>query len=111
MAAEVIRGIDFGTSCTSGGALIGDRVELIQDNGDVVIPSVVYVPDRGPLEIGRRAQMRMLTDSARAYPATSHIRAMPPLHRRSRWCGSDHPRRVAIVPVTSRRGRDARARA
>ena len=62
MPAEVILGIDFGTSCTSGGALIGDRVELIQDNGDVVIPSVVYVPERGPLEVGRRAQMRLLKD-------------------------------------------------
>jgi molecular chaperone DnaK (HSP70) len=59
---ELILGIDFGTSCTSGGVLIGDRVELIQDNGDVVIPSVVYVPDRGPIEIGRRAQMRLLND-------------------------------------------------
>jgi molecular chaperone DnaK (HSP70) len=62
MPAEVILGIDFGTSCTSAGALIGDRVELIQDNGDVVIPSVVYVPERGPLEVGRRAQMRLLKD-------------------------------------------------
>jgi len=62
MAPEVILGIDFGTSYTSGGILVGDRVELIQDNGDVVIPSVVYVPERGALEIGRRAQMRMLND-------------------------------------------------
>ncbi len=60
--ADVILGIDFGTSCTSAGALVGDRVELIQDGGDVVIPSVVYVPERGPLEIGRRAQMRLLKD-------------------------------------------------
>jgi molecular chaperone DnaK len=62
MASDVILGIDFGTSCTSAGALIGDRVELIHDNGDMVIPSVVYVPERGPLEIGRRAQMRQLKD-------------------------------------------------
>lgn len=62
MPPDVILGIDFGTSCTSAGALVSDRVELIQDNGDVVIPSVVYVPERGPLEIGRRAQMRLLKD-------------------------------------------------
>src|SRR5688572_24650972 len=62
MPPDVILGIDFGTSCTSAGALVGDRVELIQDNGDVVIPSVVYVPERGPLEVGRRAQMRLLKD-------------------------------------------------
>ena len=62
MPPEVILGIDFGTSCTTAGALVGDRVELIQDGGDVVIPSVVYVPDRGPIEVGRRAQMRLLKD-------------------------------------------------
>ncbi|HEY0993365.1 MAG TPA: Hsp70 family protein [Kofleriaceae bacterium] len=62
MPPDVILGIDFGTSYTSGGILVGDRVELIQDNGDVVIPSVVYVPERGPLEVGRRAQMRLLSD-------------------------------------------------
>jgi len=62
MPPDPILGIDFGTSCTSAGVLVGDRVELVQDNGDVVIPSVVYVPARGPLEVGRRAQMRMLND-------------------------------------------------
>jgi len=62
MPPDVVLGIDFGTSCTTAGALVGDRVELIQDNGDVVIPSVVYVPERGPLEVGRRAQMRMLQE-------------------------------------------------
>jgi len=62
MPSDVILGIDFGTSCTSAGALVGDRVELIHDAGDVVIPSVVYVPERGPLEVGRRAQMRLLKD-------------------------------------------------
>src|SRR5262245_6344289 len=62
MPPDVILGIDFGTSYTSGGILVGDRVELIQDNGDVVIPSVVYVPERGQLEVGRRAQMRLLND-------------------------------------------------
>jgi molecular chaperone DnaK len=62
MPPDVVLGIDFGTSCTTAGALIGDRVELVQDNGDVVIPSVVYVPERGPLEVGRRALMRMLKE-------------------------------------------------
>ncbi len=62
MAREIILGIDFGTSCTSAGALVGDRVELVQDNGDVVIPSVVYAPSRGALEVGRRAIMRVLND-------------------------------------------------
>ena len=64
MARDVILGIDFGTSCTSAGALVGDRVELVQDNGDSVVPSVVYVPDRGVMEVGRRALMRQITCAA-----------------------------------------------
>jgi molecular chaperone DnaK (HSP70) len=59
---DVTLGIDFGTSCTTAGILVGDRVELVQDGGDVVVPSVVYVPDRGPLEVGRRAQARLMND-------------------------------------------------
>ena len=61
---DVTLGIDFGTSCTTAGILVGDRVELVQDGGDVVVPSVVYVPDRGPLEVGRRAQARLMNDPA-----------------------------------------------
>jgi molecular chaperone DnaK (HSP70) len=78
MPADVILGIDFGTSCTSAGALVGDRVELIQDNGDVVIPSVVYVPDRGPLEIGRRAQMRMLKEPTRVIRSVKRVLGVGP---------------------------------
>src|ERR1041384_6343759 len=78
MSSDVILGIDFGTSCTTAGALVGDRVELIQDNGDVVIPSVVYVPDRGPLEIGRRAQMRLLKDPTGVIRSVKRVLGVPP---------------------------------
>jgi len=59
---DVVLGIDFGTSCTSAGALIGDRVELVRDNGDPVVPSVIYVPERGPLEVGQRAAQHHAAD-------------------------------------------------
>ena len=36
--AEVVLGVDFGTSYTSAGAMIDGRVDLIRDNGDAVIP-------------------------------------------------------------------------
>lgn len=74
---EVVLGIDFGTGCTSAGALIGDRVELIQDNGDPVIPSVVYVPERGPLEVGRRAANRLLTDPKNVIRSIKRILGVP----------------------------------
>jgi molecular chaperone DnaK (HSP70) len=78
MPPEVILGIDFGTSCTSAGALLGDRVELVQDGGDVVIPSVVYVPDVGPLEVGRRAQMRLLKDPTGVIRSVKRVLGVAP---------------------------------
>ncbi|HUJ57888.1 MAG TPA: Hsp70 family protein [Kofleriaceae bacterium] len=74
---EVILGIDFGTSCTSAGALFGDRIDLIQDAGDVVIPTVVHVPARGPLEIGRRAVMRMLSEPSGVIRSVKRVLGVP----------------------------------
>jgi molecular chaperone DnaK len=65
MTQELVLGIDFGSSSTIAGVLIGDRIELVPDAGDVVIPSVIYVPDRGPPEIGRRAVAHQLTEPAK----------------------------------------------
>ena len=75
---ELVLGIDFGSSTTSAGALIGDRVELVQDSGDRVIPSVVYVPDRGPPEVGRRAAFRALTDPTRVIRSVKRLLGVPP---------------------------------
>ena len=57
-----VLGIDFGTSCTSAGVLLDDRVALVQDGGDDVIPTVVHVPAHGSYEVGRRAQIKMMSD-------------------------------------------------
>jgi molecular chaperone DnaK (HSP70) len=76
--ADVTLGIDFGTSCTSAGILIGDRVELVQDGGDVVIPSLVYVPERGPLEVGRRAQPRLISDPANVIRSVKRVLGLAP---------------------------------
>ena len=78
MAREVILGIDFGTSCTSAGALVGDRVELVQDGGDSVVPSVVYLPERGAIEVGRRALMRQLTDPSGVVRSVKRVLGLPP---------------------------------
>lgn len=73
MSREVVLGIDFGSSTTSAGALIGDRVELLQDQGDRVIPSVVHIPDRGPPEVGRRAASKMLSDPTRVIRSVKRL--------------------------------------
>jgi molecular chaperone DnaK len=78
MTREVVLGIDFGTSCTSAGALIGDRIELVQDNGDPVVPSVVYVPQRGANEVGRRAVMKQLTDPSGVVKSVKRVLGLAP---------------------------------
>src|SRR5204862_4561033 len=78
MPSDVTLGIDFGTSCTSAGILIGDRVELIHDGGDPVIPSVVYAPERGPLEAGRPAQARLLSDPACVIRSVKRVLGVAP---------------------------------
>lgn len=60
MTRELVLGIDFGSSSTIAGVLINDRIELIQDAGDQVIPSIIYVPDRGDAVVGRRAVARQI---------------------------------------------------
>ncbi len=55
MARDLVLGVDFGTSYTSAGAFVDGRVELVVDNGDPMIPSVVHVPARGPLVVGHAA--------------------------------------------------------
>ncbi|HEY4175549.1 MAG TPA: Hsp70 family protein [Kofleriaceae bacterium] len=60
MTHELVLGIDFGSSSTIAGVLINDRIELVQDAGDSVIPSVVYIPDKGETLVGRRAVARQI---------------------------------------------------
>jgi molecular chaperone DnaK len=58
----VVVGIDFGTSYSSAGALVDGNVELVLDDGDPMIPSVVYLPARGAPVVGRRAMTHAVTD-------------------------------------------------
>jgi molecular chaperone DnaK (HSP70) len=76
--ADVVLGIDFGTSCTSAGALIDDRVELVRDNTDPVIPSVIYVPDSGEVEIGKRAQLRLASTPNKVVRSVKRVLGLHP---------------------------------
>jgi molecular chaperone DnaK (HSP70) len=75
---ETVLGIDFGTSCTSAGTLIGERVELVRDNSDPVIPTVVYLPDRGDIEVGRRAVLRQQSQPNRVVRSVKRILGLAP---------------------------------
>ncbi len=80
MPREVVIGIDFGSSTTSAGALIGDRVELLQDQGDRVIPTMVHYPDRGAPEVGRRAASKALSDPTRVVGSVKRLLGVPSSH-------------------------------
>jgi molecular chaperone DnaK len=75
---DVVLGIDFGTSCTSAGTLVGDRVELVRDNSDPVIPTVVYVPERGDIEIGRPAVLRQQSHPNRVVRSVKRLLGLAP---------------------------------
>src|ERR1700759_3130465 len=75
---ETVLGIDFGTSCTSAGTLIGERVALVRDNSDPVIPTVVYVPDRGEIEVGRRAVLAQQSNPNRVVRSVKRILGLAP---------------------------------
>jgi molecular chaperone DnaK (HSP70) len=75
---ELVLAVDFGTSCTSAGVLVGDRVELVQDGGDDVIPSVVYAPPRAPYEVGRRALMRVLSEPSNVVRSVKRVLGVHP---------------------------------
>lgn len=76
--ADVVLGIDFGTSCTSAGILVGDRVELVRDQSDPVIPTVVFVPDRGDVEIGQKAVMRQQSQPNRVVRSVKRVLGLVP---------------------------------
>ncbi len=77
MTADLVLGVDFGSSSTIAGVLVGDRIELVQEAGDRVIPSVVYVPDRGAPEVGRRAVARQLTEPHKVIRSVKRILGLP----------------------------------
>lgn len=62
MSREIVLGVDFGTSHTSAGAYIGGRVQMVVDNGDELIPSIVHFPERGAPEVGQRAAPFLISD-------------------------------------------------
>ncbi|HVV85512.1 MAG TPA: Hsp70 family protein [Kofleriaceae bacterium] len=62
MSREIVLGVDFGTSYTSAGAIIDGQVHLVLDSGDAMIPSVVYLPERGAPDVGGRAVPHLLSD-------------------------------------------------
>jgi len=74
---EVVLGIDFGTSYTSGGALIDGRIELVLDGGEPLIPTVVHFPRSGPPVVGTQAVRQRVFDPANTVSSVKRILGRP----------------------------------
>jgi molecular chaperone DnaK len=64
MTRPLVLGIDFGTSYSSAAAMVDGQLQMVMDNGEPQVPSVVYVPARGDLVVGKEAFRHMLSDPA-----------------------------------------------
>ncbi len=97
MSRELVLGVDFGSSSTIGGVLINDQIQLVHEQNDPVIPSVVYIPDRGPPEIGRKAVARQLTDPSRVVRSIKRVLGLEPDSELARHYASTVPFKVERV--------------
>ena len=97
MSRELVLGIDFGSSSTIGGVLINDQVQLVHEQNDPVIPSVVYIPDRGLPEVGRKAVARQLTEPGRVVRSIKRVIGLDPDSELARHYASTVPYKVERV--------------
>lgn len=95
MPTEIMLGIDFGTSYTSAGALVGGKVELIQDQGDAAIPSVVHIPKGGDLVVGSLAVQRLASDPSSTVASVKRLIGVPAEKLKGVVAATRQPVRIA----------------
>lgn len=95
MPTEIMLGIDFGTSYTSAGALVGGKVELVQDHGDAAIPSVVFVPRGGDLVAGSQAASRLASDPGSTISSIKRLIGVTPEKLKTVVASTRHQVRIA----------------
>lgn len=98
VSREIVLGVDFGTSYTSAGALIDGQVHLVVDNGDPMLPSVVYLPERGPPEVGRRAVSYLMSDPTTTVTSIKRLMGARRDDEAVRRLGPTVPYRLGYTP-------------
>lgn len=63
---ELVLGMDYGTSFSSAAAWVDERLYLaVDERGEPCIPSVLYLPEEGPVLVGIAAARRSLSEPHR----------------------------------------------
>ncbi len=92
-------GVDFGTSYTSAGALIDGQIHLVVDNGDPMIPSVVYLPERGLPEVGGRALPYLMSEPTTTVTSIKRLMGARRDDEAVRRLGPTVPYRLGYTPA------------
>jgi molecular chaperone DnaK len=73
-----IVGIDFGTTYTSVGVVLGTRVQVIaHDDGNRFTPSVISLPRKNEIVVGEPARRLIATDPARTIASPKRLLGRP----------------------------------
>lgn len=94
---ELVLGIDFGTSYTSAGVLVDGQVELVADQGDPAIPSVVHVPRTGELVVGYQAVARAASDPSSTITSVKRLLGTPPTPAAVQRLAATLPHRLRLA--------------
>jgi molecular chaperone DnaK len=94
-----IVGIDFGTTYTSIGVVLGTRVQVIaRDDGVRFTPSVISFPTRSEILVGEPARQRIATDPARTIVSPKRLIGRPYSDREVKTFVSQAPFRTKAGP-------------
>src|SRR5688572_15656603 len=94
-----IVGIDFGTTYTSVGVVLGNRVQVLaRDDGSRFMPSVISFPRKGEIVVGEPARQRIATDPARTIVSPKRLLGRPYTDREVQTFVGQQPFRTKAGP-------------
>jgi molecular chaperone DnaK len=94
-----IVGIDFGTTYTSVGVVLGTKVQVLpRADGTRFTPSVISLPSKGEIVVGEAARQRIATDPARTVTSPKRLLGRPYTDREVQTFVGQQPYRTKPGP-------------
>ncbi|MCB9571744.1 MAG: Hsp70 family protein [Kofleriaceae bacterium] len=98
-SATPIVGIDLGTTYTSIGVVVGNKVQVLaRDTGARFTPSVIAIPKKGEVIVGEAARARIATDPARTITSPKRLLGRPYTDREVQTFVGQQPYRTKAGP-------------